>query len=73
MQELQDIFQISKNVLSEWSLFVNDTKTKLTRVYLEEVGACDESANELIGNEEWRNDTLLGSWYKARIMAECYK
>ncbi|XP_063673708.1 uncharacterized protein LOC134810943 [Bolinopsis microptera] len=61
MEELQDIFQISKNILSEWSLFVNDTKTKFTRVYLEEVGACDEWDNELRGKEEWRNETLLGT------------
>ncbi|XP_063680130.1 uncharacterized protein LOC134815520 [Bolinopsis microptera] len=61
MEELQDIFQISKNILSEWSLFVNDTKTKFTRVYLEEVGACDEWGNELRGKEEWRNETLLGT------------
>ena len=52
MEELQEIFRISKNILSEWSLFVNETKTKFTRVYLEEVGACDEWDNELRGNEE---------------------
>ena len=61
MEELQEIFRISKNILSEWSLFVNETKTKFTRVYLEEVGACDEWDNELRGNEEWRNETLLGT------------
>ncbi|XP_063680063.1 uncharacterized protein LOC134815458 [Bolinopsis microptera] len=63
MEELQDIFQISKNILSEWSLFVNDTKTKFTRVYLEEVGACDEWDNELRGKEEWRNETLLVEYH----------
>ena len=61
MEELQEIFRISKNILSEWSLFVNETKTKFTRVYLEEVGACDEWDNVLRGNEEWRNETLLGT------------
>ena len=55
MEELQEIFRISKNILSEWSLFVNETKTKFTRVYLEEVGASDEWDNELRGNKEWRN------------------
>ena len=47
MEELQDVFQISKNIISEWSLFFNDTKTKFTRVYLEEVGPCDEWVDEL--------------------------
>ena len=61
MEELQDVFQISKNIISEWSLFFNDTKTKFTRVYLEEVGPCDEWVDELRWNEELRNETLLGT------------
>ena len=28
-----------------------------TRVYLEEVSACDKCGNELRRNEEWRNET----------------
>ena len=60
MEELQHIFHTSKNILKDWSLFVND-KTKFTRVYLEEAGVCDQWNNELRGNEEWRNEMLLGS------------
>ena len=52
MEELQHIFRISTTILREWSLFVNDSKTKFTRVYLEEVGVCDEWENELRGKEE---------------------
>ena len=63
IRELLEIFQISKNILRECpSLFINDTKTKFTRVYLEEVGACDELGNDLRGNKEWRNEWTPGSW-----------
>jgi len=61
MEELKHIFHTSKKILREWSLFVNDSKTQFTRVYLEEVGACDEWGNELRGEEAWRNEVLLGT------------
>ena len=34
MEELKHIFNTSKIILKEWSLLVNDSKTKFTRVYL---------------------------------------
>ena len=61
MEELQHIFQTSKKILGEWSLFVNESKTKFTRVYLEEKGVCDQWDNEVRGHEEWRDELLLGT------------
>ena len=61
MEELKYIFHTSKKILKEWSLFVNDSKTQFTRVYLEEVGVRDEWGNELRGEEAWRNEMLLGT------------
>ena len=40
---------------------MNDSKTQFARVYLEEAGVCDEWDNELRGNEDWRNEVLLGT------------
>ena len=60
-EELRDVLPISKNTLKEWSLFVNDSKTKFTRVYLEEIGVRDKWDQEVRGNEEWRNEVLLGT------------
>ena len=47
-EDMEDIFQISKNILSEVSTSMKNSK--FTRVYIEEVGACDECGNELRGN-----------------------
>ena len=44
-EDMEDIFQISKNILSEVSTSMKNSK--FTRVYIEEVGACDEWGNEL--------------------------
>ena len=57
---LQEVFYTSKTILSEWSLFVND-KTKFTRVYLADTGKVDKWGNKVRGNEEWRNELLLGT------------
>ena len=60
MDKLQEVFQVSKTILRDWSLFVND-KTSFTRVYLAEKDDVDEWGNDVRGSEGWRNDVVLGT------------
>ena len=60
MDKLNELFQVSQTILRDWSLFVND-KTKFTRIYLADKSDKDEWGNSIRGNEEWRNEILLGT------------
>ena len=42
-------------------MFVNESKTVFTRVYLADVDSVDSHNNKIRGNEEWRDTVLLGS------------
>ena len=66
-EDMEDIFQISKNILSEVSTSMKNSK--FTRVYIEEVGACDEWGNELRGNRigEMRR-SLVQSYDQSRML-----
>ena len=55
---LPKILEIASDILKDWNLFVNESKTLSTRVYLAEV---DSHNNKIRGNEEWRDTVLLGS------------
>jgi hypothetical protein len=61
MDILEKVMEIAPGILEEWSLFVNDTKTEYTRVYLADVNEKDIYGKKVRGNEEWRESILLGS------------
>jgi len=58
---LPKILEIASDILKDWNLFVNESKTVSTRVYLAEVDDVDSHNNKIRGNEEWRDTVLLGS------------
>ena len=60
-QSLVKILEIASDILKDWSLFVNESKTVSTRVYLAETDALDAHGNKIRGDEEWRESVLLGS------------
>lgn len=60
-QSLVKILEIASDILKDWSLFVNESKTVFTRVYLAETDALDAHGNKIRGDEEWRESVLLGS------------
>ena len=60
-ENLPKFLEIASSILEDWSLFVNESKTVFTRVYLADVDAVDSHNNKIRGNEEWRDTVLLGS------------
>ena len=60
-ENLPKFLEIASSILEDWSLFVNESKTVFTRVYLADVDALDSHNNKIRGNEEWRDTVLLGS------------
>ena len=49
------------DILKDWSLFVNESKTVFTRMYFAGMSEVDSNDNKIRGNEEWRDTVLLGS------------
>ena len=60
-ENLPRILEIASDILKDWSLFVNESKTVFTRVYLAGVTEVDSHDKKIRGNEEWRDTILLGS------------
>ena len=60
-ENLPRILEIASDILKDWSLFVNESKTVFTRVYLAGVTEVDKHDKKIRGNEEWRDTILLGS------------
>ena len=56
-----DMLPITKSVLGEWSLFVNEDKTEYTQFYIAKKGELDGKGKPILGNEEWRVSKSLGS------------
>jgi hypothetical protein len=61
MQELKDLFPLAEQVLREWNLFVNNTKTEYTTFYLANSKAKAADNTKIRGNEAWRENKSLGS------------
>ena len=53
------ILEIASDILKDWSLFVNESNTAYTRVYLAETDALDAHGNK-VRDKEWRESVLLG-------------
>ena len=63
MEKLKAMLPHINDILGEWNLVVNDTKTEYTRVHLagvEEVNAYGKKIREC-KLEDWRGTKLLGS------------
>lgn len=61
MDVVEKMMEVVPSILENWSLFVNESKTAYTRVYLAETKERDEHNNLLRGNEQWRETIVLGS------------
>ena len=66
-----------KDVLLEWNLYVNESKTEFTNVYLAKQSDRDSKDQPLANNEPWRTSKTLGSLLctekdivRRRILAE---
>ena len=59
--KLDLMLPIAKDVLEDWCLYMNETKTEEVHFYLAKKGDVDAEGNALIDNEEWRSSKLLGS------------
>ena len=59
---LQFILPVANNVLKEWSLNINCTKTEFVKFFLAEKGVLDSKNQPVRDNEPWRKTKLLGSF-----------
>ena len=84
-ENLSRILEIGSDILKDWSLFVNESKTVFTTVYLAGVTVTEVDSHDkkIRGNEEWRDTILLGSklcserditnrWNKANVAFYTY-
>ena len=58
---LEKLLPLINNVLQNWSLYMNDSKTERVHLYLAKRGDVDEHGTPLVDNEPWRSSKLLGS------------
>ena len=63
MEVVEKMMEVVPGILENWSLFVNESKTAYTCVYLAETKERDEHNKLLRGNEQWRETVVLGSKY----------
>ena len=63
IESLEKIFPQIRDILSDWNLFVNDTKTEFSRFYLAEQEEQDENGKSIrkLKSEKWRTNKALGS------------
>ena len=61
LQPLQELLPKCRDVLSEWNLHVNESKTEFVHFYLAGRGDLDDDGSPLIDNEAWRMCKSLGS------------
>ena len=60
-ENLRAILPVATAILKKWNLFVNESKTDFTHVYLANSREKDSAGNPVAGNEEWRKSITLGS------------
>ena len=49
------------NILRDWNLLVNESKTEFTHIHLADADQKDNNGKAVRGNEQWRNSRSLGS------------
>ena len=57
-ENLPRILEIASDILNDWSLFVNESKTAFTRVFLA-LTEVDSHDKKIRGNEEWWDAILF--------------
>ena len=57
---LESLLPICKDILEEWNLFVNESKTEFTHFYLGEKNEVDDKGEPLREREPWRSSISLG-------------
>ena len=60
-QTLRDMLPMITEILREWSLYVNESKTEFTAVYLARKDEYNADGKSLHKNEPWRDSVTLGS------------
>ena len=60
-KNLQALLPICKDVLQEWNLLVNESKTEFTQFYIAGKNERDEKGELLKNREPWRSSISLGS------------
>ncbi|XP_063688162.1 uncharacterized protein LOC134821349 [Bolinopsis microptera] len=60
-KNLESMLPICKEILEEWNLFVNESNTEFTHIYLAEKNEVDDKGEPLRGREPWRSSISLGS------------
>ena len=58
---LEQILPICKEILAEWNLFVNESKTEFTHFYLADKNEFDDKGEPVKNREPWRKTVSLGS------------
>lgn len=61
IEYLESILPQVKDVLGEWNLEVNESKTEFTTVYIAKQSDRDQNNQPLANNEPWRSNKSLGS------------
>ena len=61
LQSLQELLPTCREVLSEWNLHVNESKTEFVHFYLAGKDELDSDGSPLVDNEAWRMCKSLGS------------
>ena len=61
MEYVESFLPQIKDILWEWNLEVNESKTEFHSVYLAQPSDKDDSGQKLAGNEPWRSNLSLGS------------
>ena len=72
-ENLREMLPICKEILAEWDLLVNESKTEFVRFYIAEKDEVDEKGEPVRGREPWRKSVSLGSRLcsKADITHRC--
>ena len=61
LENLEQLLPKCTEILSEWDLHVNESKTEFVKLYVANKGDLDNDGKLLTGNEAWRVSKSLGS------------
>ena len=75
MEQLRQVEEYAKQILPQWNLIVNETKTEYVKVSLASKTEKDDQDKPLINNEPWRSSKSLGSLLCSEkyIISRCIK
>ena len=61
IETLEQVEELAQQILPQWNLKMNESKTEYVRFYLAKKGDLDQQDQPLINNEPWRSNKALGS------------